>query len=79
MKVICIIDGWETCSSTNNPKLNEVYTVVNSELEHGKLWYTFKEFPSNQTYNSEGFIPLDQYLEQFTGALTKELEQLQLV
>jgi hypothetical protein len=77
MKVICIKDKWEIFQGIDplkHPKKHEICTVVSSIVDKGKIYYSVDGYVPY--YCAKGFVPLDEYLDQFTGALTKELEQL---
>lgn len=86
MKVVYIGKGdWITISGnprdTNDPIKDNIYTVVDTDVYMGVTYYQLKECGLIK-YNADNFVPLDDYLEQFTESLTKELtevEQLELI
>jgi hypothetical protein len=80
MKVVCIKDKWESVEGPvpiKDPKKEEICTVINEFDYEGIHYYVLKGYEA--AYCSNGFAPIDDYLEQFTGALTKELENNQLI
>lgn len=77
MKVICIKDEWKIfqgIDTLKHPKKYEICTVVSSIVEKGNLYYQVSGYAP--FYCAKGFVPLDEYLDQFTESLTKELEQV---
>lgn len=88
MKVVCIDDKNQICDIGCEDGLlikGETYTMIDkgqmmridllSFLGHDM--YKLKE--TGYWHESKRFIPLDDYLEQFTGILTKELENINLI
>lgn len=83
MKVICIKENqWEhysgNKSTDKDPKYGEFCTVIDTANLPVGLYYVLGEYLGCM-YNSNWFIPLDEYLNQYTESLTKELENLELI
>lgn len=83
MKVVYIGSGdWVTVygpdNHTNDPIKDNIYTVVDSDIYMGDTFYQLKECGLCR-YNAEFFVPLDNYLDQFTASLVEELENCQLI
>ncbi len=83
MKVICIADDWNPVGEISDkitPKKDRIYEVVDTIEWIGRIFYFLKGFCDG--YTSTAFKPLDEYLDQYTESLNKELtevEQLELV
>lgn len=87
MKVVCIKEGnWINVTpylpdlDNKSPIKDHIYTVLEVVEEYDGLYYELKGF--RELYFAKEFVPLDDYLEQFTESLTKELievKQLELI
>ena len=83
MKVVYIGPGdWKSITgrgnSNNDPIIDHIYTVVDSGVYMGITFYQLKECGLCR-YNAKNFVPLDDYLNQFTANLVEELENCQLI
>lgn len=84
MKVVYIGPGdWKSItgrgnSNNNNPIKDNIYTVVDTSIYRGITYYWLKEC-GYFGYDAENFVPLDDYLNQFTANLVEELENCQLI
>lgn len=83
MKVVYIGPGnWVTITGSdkpiNDPIKDHIYTVVDSDVYLGNTYYQLKECGLCR-YDAENFVPLDNYLDQFTASLVEELENSQLI
>ena len=83
MKVVYIGSGdWATVygpdNHTNDPIKDNIYTVVDTSIYKGITYYRLKECGLCR-YDAEFFVPLDDYLNQFTANLVEELENCQLI
>ena len=87
MKVMCVKNLLGNCLLTGEqankiPVINIIYTVIDESKFIGRKYYILKEFGQDEAWDADAFEPLDDYLEQFTESLTKELievKQLELV
>lgn len=83
MKVVYIGSGdWVTVygpdNRTTDPIKNNIYTVIDTSIYRGITFYQLKECGLCR-YDAEFFVPLDDYLNQFTANLVEELENCQLI
>lgn len=83
MKVVCITGNWNKSTiflPTDNPKKDQICLVVAHKMFPAfGLCYKIKGYEKNGFYTAKDFVPLDDYLDQFTANLVEDLENCQLV
>lgn len=82
MKVVCIADlsgitRHPGCKDANLPVVDNIYTVTGETVTPSYRYFQLKGF--DDIYSVEFFVPLDDYLDQFTASLVEELENCQLI
>jgi hypothetical protein len=82
-KVVCIKSDWKPNRKypglvLKHPVKDEICTVIETIKQHNKLYFRIKGYDTF-IFNTHGFVPLDEYLDQFTGALKNEIAELNYV
>lgn len=80
MDVVCIKDKWKFHGEyvsedfARAPKKYEICKVIDKVKVRRSFYYRIEGYSS--VFNVKGFIPLDEYLDQFTGALKSEIDEI---